>query len=130
MKRRPHKAPQGKVVGRSVVLRRLAPERLAELEARAGRGIPKSELRELHAAADAAYERVPSVGQLLSALRQARLRQGLSQTDVDKRSGIGRANVSRLENLHLDNPRFDTLLRYAQAVGMKLTLQSADNEAT
>lgn len=112
-----------RVVAKREVLARFTDEQLEAMERRASRDIPQAELRELEAAAEAAYERVRSVEAMLKALRAARVRRGISQTEIDRMTGIGRANISRLENLHLDNPTFDTLLRYAQAVGMKVTLQ-------
>jgi len=118
--------PKGKVVGKPQVLGRFTPQELAALERRASRDIPAPEQAALNAAADAAYERVQTVEQVLRALRAARLRAGLTQAQVDDLTGIGRANLSRLENMHLDNPTLDTILRYAQAVGLKVTLGAED----
>lgn len=58
--------------------------------------------------------------QLLKGDRQA---QGLSLADVEKRSGIGRAALSRLENDADANPTVATLLRYAEALGKKLVVR-------
>jgi hypothetical protein len=54
---------------------------------------------------------------LLKAERQA---LGLSLSDVEKRSGIGRAALSRLENEAEPNPTVVTLTRYAEALGKQL----------
>jgi transcriptional regulator with XRE-family HTH domain len=53
-------------------------------------------------------------------LKAARLQQGLSLTEVGERSGIGKANLSRLENDASPNPTWDTIIRYAESVGRKL----------
>jgi transcriptional regulator with XRE-family HTH domain len=44
-------------------------------------------------------------------------RLGLSLAEFGERSGIGKANVSRLENDQDPSPTMDTLLRYAAALG-------------
>jgi len=119
-KKRQARKPKGKVIARPEVLNRFTPEQLAEMEARATRELSAEELRDLSAAADAAFVRVRHIKQLLSQLKALRQSRGLTQADVDERSGIGRANVSRLENLHLTNPSLETLMRYAQAVGAEL----------
>jgi predicted transcriptional regulator len=56
---------------------------------------------------------------LLKAERQA---QGLSLSDVEKRTGIGRAALSRLENETEPNPTVVTVTRYAEALGKKLVV--------
>src|SRR4051812_13780436 len=62
----------------------------------------------------------------LAALKQAREAAGLSLADVSERSGIDKAALSRLENGVHDNPTVETLLRYAAAVGKKLTWSLQD----
>jgi DNA-binding XRE family transcriptional regulator len=59
--------------------------------------------------------------QALIALKKAREAAGLSLADVAERSGIDKAALSRLENGVHDNPTVETLMRYAAAVGKKLT---------
>jgi len=56
---------------------------------------------------------------LLKAERQA---LGLSLSDVEKRTGIGRAALSRLENETDPNPTVVTLTRYAEALGKQLVV--------
>ena len=56
---------------------------------------------------------------LLKAERQA---QGLSLSDVEKRTGIGRSALSRLENEAEVNPTVVTLTRYAEALGKKIVV--------
>ncbi len=55
--------------------------------------------------------------QVLGALRTERERQGLSLADIQERTGIDRAALSRLENNEDANPTLTTLERYAEAVG-------------
>ncbi len=57
----------------------------------------------------------------LAELKKARETAGLSLADVAERSGIDKAALSRLENGIQANPTVETLLRYAAAIGKKLT---------
>lgn len=57
----------------------------------------------------------------LGELKKAREAAGLSLADVAERSGIDKAALSRLENGVHDNPTILTLLRYAAALGKRLT---------
>jgi len=65
-----------------------------------------------------------------AALKELREQQGLSITDPAERTGIDRAIISRLENLHIDNPTIATMTRYAKALGKKVivTLVEAEEE--
>ncbi len=56
---------------------------------------------------------------LLKAERQA---LGLSLSDVEEKTGIGRAALSRLENEAEPNPTVVTLIRYADALGKQLVV--------
>jgi DNA-binding phage protein len=58
--------------------------------------------------------------QTLAALRAERERQGLSLADINQRTGIDRAALSRLENNEESNPTLTTLERYAEALGKQL----------
>ena len=60
--------------------------------------------------------------QVLAALRAERERQGLSLADINKRTGIDRAALSRLENNEDANPTLATLERYAEAVGKQMVV--------
>jgi DNA-binding phage protein len=64
--------------------------------------------------------------QVLAALRAERERQGLSLADINQRSGIDRAALSRLENNEDANPTLATLERYAEAVGKQMVVLLAD----
>jgi predicted transcriptional regulator len=58
----------------------------------------------------------------LKFLKAERQAQGLSLSDVEQRTGIGRAALSRLENETEPNPTVVTLTRYAEALGKKLVV--------
>jgi len=58
----------------------------------------------------------------LKFLRAERQAQGLSLSDVEQRTGIGRAALSRLENEAEPNATLATLTRYAQALGKTLVV--------
>jgi hypothetical protein len=58
----------------------------------------------------------------LKFLKAERQAQGLSLSDVEQRSGIGRGALSRLENETEPNPTVVTLTRYAQALGKTLVV--------
>ncbi len=60
--------------------------------------------------------------QVLTALRAERERQGLSLSDINERTGIDRAALSRLENNEDANPTLATLERYADAVGKQMVV--------
>jgi DNA-binding phage protein len=64
----------------------------------------------------------PELAKALSALRAERERQGLSLSDVSDRSGIDRATLAKLETGKNPNPTFETLSRYAGALGIRLEL--------
>ncbi len=62
------------------------------------------------------------IRQVLAALRAERERQGLSLADIQERTGIDRAALSRLENSEDANPTLATLERYAEAVGRQMVV--------
>jgi hypothetical protein len=57
---------------------------------------------------------------LIRSLRPARESAGLSLDEVASRSGIDKAQLSRLENGKVPDPRPSTLARYARAIGKRL----------
>ena len=66
---------------------------------------------------------------VIAALRAERERQGLSLADLNERTGIDRAALSRLENNEEGNPTISTLERYAAAVGKQMIVLLADSPA-
>lgn len=61
-------------------------------------------------------------------LREARLRAGLSQSDLEERSGIPKARLSRYENGHIV-PSIQTLERLAVALGVSEASLLGDQRA-
>jgi transcriptional regulator with XRE-family HTH domain len=55
------------------------------------------------------------------AVKAARERRGLTLEEVAEASGIHKTSLRRLETGKLANPTVDMLLRYAAAVGCRLT---------
>ena len=64
-----------------------------------------------------------AVREALKFLKAERQAQGLSLSDVEEKTGIGRAALSRLENKSETNPTVATLTRYAEALGKRLVVK-------
>jgi transcriptional regulator with XRE-family HTH domain len=62
----------------------------------------------------------------IRSLRQARESAGLSLDEVASRSGIDKAQLSRLESGKVHDPRSSTLSRYARAIGKRLAWSLED----
>jgi ribosome-binding protein aMBF1 (putative translation factor) len=62
----------------------------------------------------------------IQSLRQSRESAGLSLDEVAVRSGIDKAQLSRLENGKVPDPRSSTLARYARAIGKRLAWSLED----
>jgi len=58
----------------------------------------------------------------LADLKRLRSEKGLSLADVTERSGLDRAAISRLESGKNPNPTFETVTRYAAALGVRLRI--------
>jgi DNA-binding phage protein len=67
---------------------------------------------------------------LIAALRTERERQGLSLTDVARRSGMDRAAIHKLELGLNKNPTAQTMTRYAQALGKRITWAIAEGSGS
>ena len=65
---------------------------------------------------------VATLEDALVLLKAERLRQQLSLSDIQERTGIERPNLSRLENEAEANPTIATLMRYAEALGKRLLI--------
>jgi ribosome-binding protein aMBF1 (putative translation factor) len=63
----------------------------------------------------------------LAALRVERERQGLSLTDMQERTKIDRATISKLERGEVRNPTIGTLRTYAFALGKRLSWSLSDD---
>lgn len=60
-------------------------------------------------------------------LKRAREDCGLSLSEVSRRSGIDLSSLSRLEAGKNPNPTFETLSRYADALGLRLELSLVES---
>lgn len=65
---------------------------------------------------------IASLEDALALLKAERLRQQLSLSDIQERTGIERPNLSRLENEAEANPTIATLIRYAEALGKRFMI--------
>ncbi|MEN6451404.1 MAG: helix-turn-helix transcriptional regulator [Thermoguttaceae bacterium] len=92
---------------------------LANEEAESGKEGILAKARRIKAARNRVNVAVREAMKALKAERQA---QGLSLSDVEKRTGIGRAALSRLENETELNPTVVTLTRYAEALGKEVVV--------
>jgi hypothetical protein len=87
----------------------------------------QQDLPELKALARAERESREAVRRMLQALKAEREMRGLSLQNIEDATGIGRANLSKLENHDAPNPTVQTLFRYALALGKKVGLRLHDN---
>lgn len=75
------------------------------------------------------YERIAAmdkVEDVLKQLRAAREQKGMSVVDVSERTGMDPSALSKLETDERPNPTLDTLVRYADAVGLRLEMSLID----
>jgi DNA-binding XRE family transcriptional regulator len=63
---------------------------------------------------------------LLAELKAAREAKGLSLADLMERTGMDRSAVSKLETGQRPNPTVETLIRYAEALGKRITISLTD----
>ena len=59
-------------------------------------------------------------------LKAARTNKGLSLTDMKRLTGMDRAAISKLENGQRPNLTVDTLVRYANALGKRISVALSD----
>src|SRR6266478_4046571 len=97
-------------VRRSV--KNLSSDSVRELKQLAER-IDRDESTAIKRRGQAIRSRHEALRNIVQSLKAERQRLGLSLADVGERSGIGKANLSRLENELDANPTIDTLMRYA-----------------
>lgn len=62
---------------------------------------------------------------IINRLAAIRRSHGISQREVAERMGTSQSAVSEIES-HQNDPRFSTLIRYARAVGAKVTTRVTD----
>ena len=68
------------------------------------------------------YDALEPEFEIIQALIDARVAQGLTQKELAKRSGIAQGEISKLEN-GIANPSLKTLRRLAAAMGKKLKIE-------
>lgn len=104
--------------------RRLTPEEAAKY-----RKVREQIAEELPELIERHHERMAAAGQLeelLKQLRTAREERGLSLADMTRLTGMDRSALSKLETGLRPNPTVETLVRYAEAVGKRLTVLLVD----
>jgi DNA-binding phage protein len=97
----------------------LTKQRVAALS-KLAKKIDAGEAEQIKSEARDIFLRHETVKELIRSVKEVRLAKGLSLGEVGERSAIGKANLCRLETDLDPNPTFDTLLRYAAAVGVEL----------
>ena len=99
----------------------LTPQRARELSELA-QTIDREEGPELKRTARTMFRRSEKMRNLILALRSARIKKNLSFAQVGEESEIGKANLCRLETHPNPNPTLDTILRYADAMGLEVEI--------
>lgn len=95
--------------------RRLTPEEAAKY--RKIREQIEQEKPEINARIRAHMVEVTDLAKIFSELRKVREQQGMSLTDLQDKTGIDRASLSKLETGQRANFTLETVVRYAEAVG-------------
>ena len=75
------------------------------------------------------YEAIQPELDITRAIMDARIRAGITQTQLSKRSGISQADISRLEN-GTRNPSLNLLKRLAAAMDSTLKIEFIPNTST
>lgn len=69
------------------------------------------------------YEALKPLFAIKKQLVAARISKGLTQDEIARKIGTSKSNISRLESLNNTYvPNLTTLMKYAQALGMKLDI--------
>jgi DNA-binding phage protein len=85
--------------------------------------IEREEMDEIMAMGRNIRARHERLARTLQALKAEREAQGVSLTEMEKRTGISKSALSRLENEPNANPTVSTLMRIAEALGREITIQ-------
>jgi DNA-binding XRE family transcriptional regulator len=104
--------------------RRLTPEEAAKYEAI--RAQVAEEMPDLIARHHERMATLDQLQELLAQLKAAREAKGLSLADLTELTGMDRSALSKLETGQRANPTVETLVRYAEAVGKRLTVSLTD----
>lgn len=109
-------------------LARMTPEQQAAVEAiRAKHRTPEfreeeATVRELARKEFPPLEADETIAGVAAALKVERERSGLSLADLQEKTGIDRATLSRIENGKVPNPTYSTLAAFARALGFRVTM--------
>lgn len=90
--------------------------------------ILRQEMPELVAKGREIGERRERLREAIQALKAEREAQGVSLAEMQSRTGISRASLSRLENDLHANPTVSTLDRIARALGKQVLIQLTDRK--
>ena len=104
--------------------RRLTPEEATKYKK--VRSQIAGELPELVARHEERMASLDQLEKLCAQLKAAREAKGLSLADVTELTGMDRSALSKLETGQRVNPTVETLVRYAEAVGMRLVVSLTD----
>ncbi|MEK0426620.1 MAG: hypothetical protein RJB11_2711 [Planctomycetota bacterium] len=63
-----------------------------------------------------------AIQQAVAMLKSEREHQGMSLADISSKTGISKSAISKLENNHEANPTINTLVKYAEALQMELSV--------
>ena len=81
---------------------------------------------ELRAAVEKAFSRIDKARDLIGGLRKIRLAKGLSYPVAGELADMDGANLHKLEIRPDPNPTINTLLRYAEALGVDIEFKIVD----
>lgn len=98
---------------------KITPAKLAEIRGLREK-IDREEKRDILAKGQQAFSRYEKIRQTIATLNTLREQRHLTLDMIAQRTGIGKANLSRLFNEQQPNPTIDTLLRISDAVGYEL----------
>ncbi|WP_303983005.1 helix-turn-helix domain-containing protein [Niallia circulans] len=69
------------------------------------------------------------VDEILDAISMARLEQAMSQTTLEKKSGVQQNQISRLSYLKGEvNVTFKTVCALAEALGLEISIKKREND--
>lgn len=102
------------------IVRRKSLTRKEAARYHAARGQIAAELPELVARHHERTAKRQQVQRLLAKLKAARQKKRLSLADLRRLTGMDRSALSKLEAGQRHNPTVDTLVRYAEAVGLQV----------
>ncbi len=75
---------------------------------------------------DPKYDRIRAADTFIVELVNTRKGKGLTQSQVAEAAGIRQSHLSRIENFESEKVTFDTIFRYARAVGLSIRFVEED----